>query len=51
MDNVAHHMNSGKIWEKYIDFELARNHMGLVNFFSYLSIKTPLLDTDYMLSK
>jgi len=51
MDNVGHHMKAGEIWQHFIDFETAQNHMGFVNLLGYLAIKTPLLDTDSIVEK
>ena len=48
MDNVGQHMKAAEIWSQFIDFEIALNNMGFVNLLGYLSIKTPLLDTDKM---
>ena len=44
-------MRAGEIWKKYIDFELLNNHMGFMNLLCYLSIKTPLLDSNELLNK
>ena len=51
MDNVGQHMQGGEVWSEFVDFELALNHMGFVNLLGYLSVKTPLLDCESMLSK
>jgi hypothetical protein len=51
MDNVGQHMQGADIWTEFIDFEIAMNHMGFVNLLGYLSIKTPLLDSDAMLQR
>lgn len=46
IDNVGQHMKAADIWQKYIDFEMTLNHLGIVNLLCYLSIKTPLLGTE-----
>ena len=50
-DNVGQHMQGGEIWNQFIDFELALNHMGFVNLLGFIAIKTPLLDSDTILAK
>jgi hypothetical protein len=44
-------MKGGEIWSKYIDFEVANNHLGFMNLLCYLSIRTPLLDTSDLEAK
>lgn len=50
-DNVGQHMQGGEIWNQFIDFELALNHMGFVNLLGFIAIKTPLLDSENILAK
>ena len=51
MDNVGQHMQATEIWTEFIDFELALNHMGFVNLLGYTAVKTPLLDSEKILTK
>jgi hypothetical protein len=51
LDNVGQHMKGGEIWSKYIDFEVANNHLGFMNLLCYLSIKTPLLESGELEAK
>jgi hypothetical protein len=44
-------MQGGEIWTQFIDFELALGQMGFVNLLGYLSVKTPLLDSEVILQK
>ena len=48
IDNVGRDMKAGEIWVKYIEFETSLNHMGFANLLCYLSIQTPLIDTELM---
>ena len=44
MDNVGQHMQAGEVWTEHIDFEMARNQMGMVCLLGYMACKTPLSD-------
>lgn len=47
MESVGHtRVDSGCIWLKYIDFEIIRNNMALVNLLCYMAVSTPLRSED-----
>jgi len=47
MESVGHtRVDSGSIWLKYIDFEIMRNNMALVNLLCYMAVSTPLKSDD-----
>lgn len=47
MESVGHtRVDSGSIWLKYIDFEIMRNNMALVNLLCYMALSTPLRTED-----
>ena len=47
IESVGHtRVDSGGIWLKYINFEIMRYNMALVNLLCYMAVSTPLNSED-----
>lgn len=52
IDNIGFtHMGSTSIWIKYIDFEIMRNNLNLVNLYCFMALQTPLKGSDQIINK